>query len=347
MIRIGARFRFIARASAPALMAALVGVNAALFAEAHGKDAEVRLTCPAVDLAAPLTRRCQAAVLYATDRDPLSDARLVLNAMRSGSRAGQEIASVPLLPTGQPGRYAATVTLPAYGTWAFAVQVTAPAEGHVQVEEHILPPWGQSVPAQDARARLLLRFGFRDAINIAALAVHLLGTAGLFAANGAVFAAGLLQVSDPQYRQRVARLFPWAAGGSFILLGASGVYNAVYNAPARSPGLLHPGTLAGLPFGSAYLIAFAAKMVLVAALFVGTSLLAARFRRGLWRSPRAASVLVTPQEPIGAGSAQPVQREASLTLAATNLLAESAVLLTAAVAGYLHLLTHAGAFLQR
>ncbi len=348
MIRIGPWFGSIARAAVPACVAALIVLRAGLPVEAHGKEVEVRLTCPAADAAEPLTRRCQALVSYTTDGDPVSDARLTLNAVRSGKGTG-EISGVPLLPSGQLGRYTATLTLPAYGTWTIAAQLAAPAEGRIQIEEAILPPFGPSIPAQDARVRLVVGFGVRDALNIVMLAAHLVGTIGLFAANSAVFVAGFLRVSDPGYRKRIAHIFPRAAGGSFIVLGASGIYNAVYNAPTRAPGLVHPGMIAGLPFGSAYLIAFAAKMVLVVVLFAGTILLAARLRHGLlWRLPRASRGLETAFIHGAAGpAAPPVRWDVSVALAATNLLTGAALLLTAAAASYLHLLTHAGAFLQR
>ena len=106
---------------------------------------------------------------------------------------------------------------------------------------------------------------------------------------------------------------------------------------------------AGLPFGRGYLVAFGAKMAFALALFIGTGLLAVRLRfAASWHVPSIAGArgrsveLIRAQAPFFA-----VRRDACLALAVTNLITGGALLVTAVVAGYLHLLVHAGTFLSR
>lgn len=301
-------------------------------ADAHGKEVEIGVVCRAPDPSVPLERRCEATVVFTTDRDPVTDARLVLRAVRPG-KAGAGIDGLELASGGRPGRYAVIFTLPAYGTWETTVDVLFPSEGQVQLVQEVLPPSGAVVSRTEERIRLVVGFDARDAANIGALMLHLLGGVGILAANGAVALGALLtDERGSRYRRTVLRLFTPVVAGSIALLAATGAYSARYNAPTRAPGLFGPDAIGRLPFGGAYLVVFAAKMIFAVALLAGTFLLARRLRHDT-------SWLAVP-----VSGAAVARSDGSTRLAAVNLIAGGAVLIVVVVVDYLHLLTHAGAF---
>lgn len=320
--------------------------RAAAPAQAHGKEVQIDLRCAPADPAAPLDQSCEAVVTFANDAEPVSDARLTLEGVRPGK--GDRVAGETIEPTGEPGHYAGTIRLSAYGTWILSAQVEAPAEGKVDLRQEVLPPSGTASPVAQVRARLLISFNGRDIANIAALIAHLLGTLVLFAATAAVLVVGGMAqgLQGADQRKRVARWFPRLAGASLALIAASGFYNALYNSPTSQPGLLHPGDVASLPFGDAYLIAFGVKMLLAVALTLGTAMLAFRLRRSAsWLVPRVAGGAqalfdeITPRHSLLAE----LRKDACVLWAATNLLAGGALLIDVVVLDYLHLLSHAGA----
>jgi len=319
----------------------------AVGAEAHGKEVQIELRCAPAQPATPLDQNCEAVVTAANDGDPISDARLTLEAVRP--EKGDRVAGEAIEPTGEPGHYTGTISLSAYGTWILTAQVAAPAEGQVDLTQEVLPPSGTASPVAQVRARLLINFNGRDIANIAALIAHLLGTLVLFAATAAVLVVGGTAQGQQgaDQRRRIARWFPWLASASFALIAASGFYNAMYNSPTRQPGLLHPGDVASLPFGDAYLIAFGVKMLFALALILGTAMLAFQLRRAnSWLLPRiaggaeAAFSDVTTRNSLLAE----LRKDACVLWAATNLLAGGALLINVVVLDYLHLLSHAGAF---
>ncbi len=316
-------------------------------AAAHGKEVQILLRCAPPAATRPLDQRCEATVTAANDGDPVTDARLILSAVRSG-KAGQ-FKGVPFQPTAEPGQYAVSVSLPGYGIWLFTAEVEAPAEGHVQLSEEVLPPSVGIATFGQARARLLVSFNGRDVANLAALIAHLLGTIALFSGMAAVALVGLIAHGERgiQYRRWLARWFPWAASASAALIVASGVYNALYNAPTRSPGLFHPQTIAALPFGKAYVIAFAVKMMLALALFAGTAWLAVQLRRSVsWRVPRVAGASAVALEAVPRPRAiiTSVLSDSCVSLAIGNLIVGGCVLVTVLIVDYFHLLSHIGVF---
>lgn len=316
-------------------------------AEAHGKEVQIELRCAPADPAMPLDQRCQAVVTAANDGDPVSDARLTLEAVRP--EKGDHATGEAIRPTGEPGHYAGTIRLSAYGTWILSAQVEAPAEGKVELTQEVLPPSGTASPVAQIRARLLISFNSRDVANIAALVAHLVGSLAFFASTAAVLVVGVIAKGQRgiEQRRRIARAFPWLAGVTFALIAASGFYNAMYNSPTRQPGLLHPGDVASLPFGDAYLIAFGVKMLLAVALTLGTAMLAFRLRRSVsWLVPSVAGGAQALFDEITTRNSllAELRKDACVLWAATNLLAGGALLINVVVLDYLHLLSHAGAF---
>ncbi len=339
--------RFLALGLAAAAVAGAAHILSPAPAQAHGKEVLIELRCAAAQPAMPLDQRCQAVVTAANDGDPVSDARLTLEAVRP--EKGDRVAGEAIEPTGEPGHYKGTIRLSAYGTWILSAQVEAPAEGKVELTQEVLPPSGTASPVAQVRARLLISFNGRDIANIAALIAHLLGAITLFAATAAVVIVGLVAQGQhgARQRQRVARAFPWLAGASFAIIAASGFYNAMYNSPTRSPGLLHPGNVASLPYGDAYLVTFGVKMLFAVALTLGTAMLAFQLRRaGSWLVPPVAGGA----EAVYRGAAShrsllaELRRDACVSWAATNLLLGGALMMSVIVLDYLHLLSHAGAF---
>lgn len=331
--------------AAGGILALAAGVAGFADASAHGKEVRIELQCSAADAATPLTQRCEARVTAANDGDPISNVRLALSARRAG-KPGRVDGG--LLKAGEaPGSYRGTIDLPAYGQWVLAAEVSEPVEGRVEVSQEILPPAVGVAGVAAARISLVRPFNARDVGNVIALVAHLLGSAGLFSALGAVLFAGIAAAGGPEasLRFRVARLFPPAAALSFVLIAGSGVYNAFYNAPTRSPGLLRPSDITGLPFGEAYVVAFVLKMTLAALMFAGTGLLALRLRRSSAWKPAAAGA----GSPSGAalpGRADArlaLRRDPCLALAAANLAIGLLLLANVVVIDYLHLISHAAA----
>jgi len=318
--------------------------GAAPAAEAHGKEVQIDLRCSAINPSMPLEQKCEAEVTYSGDRDPVTGADLMLQAVRLDK--GDRVRAQPFEATAEPGHYVSTISLDAYGAWTITAFVESPAEGEVELTEEVLPPSGAASPVAQTRARLLVSFNSRDLANVTVLVAHLLATMTLFAATAGVLVVGVLMQGQNwiQLRRRMARGFPLLAAGSFALIGVSGFYNAIYNAPTRSPGLLHPARVADLPFGEAYLIAFGLKMMLAVALLIGTATLALKLlRSATWRLPPIAGGSEAITEETAAVTPD-ARADACVLLAGVNLATGVAILLTVLVVDYLHLLSHAGTF---
>jgi hypothetical protein len=323
----------------------LYGLDASS-AQAHGKEVEIDLGCAPLDPGTPLDQSCEAVVTYANDGEPVTDARLRLEGIRPGK--GDRVTGDPVKPSGEPGHYSGTISLSAYGGWLLSATMEAPAEGIVEFAQEVLPPSGAASPITDARARLLISFNTRDLANIGALIAHLVGTAAVFGVTAAVLITGLVAhgLRGTQYRRNVARAFPLLAVASFALIAGSGLYNAAYNSPTRSPGLFHPGAVADLPYGDAYVIAFAVKMALDVALLLGTAALAFQLRRRpSWLIPPVSGGSEAAFGEISGGPSllAEARRDACISLAAFNLLIGGAVMINVIVLDYLHLLSHTGA----
>lgn len=315
-------------------------------AQAHGKEVQIDLRCAPLDPRAPLDQICEAVVRYATDAEPVSDARLRLEGIRPGK--GDRASGDTVRPSGEPGRYTGTISLGAYGRWVLSATMEAPAEGTVELTQDVLPPSGEASPISEARARLLISFDTRDLANIAALIAHLVGTAAVFGVTAGVLITGVAAhgLRGIKYRGSVARAFPRLAGAAFALIAGSGLYNAVYNSPTRSPGLFHPATVTDLPYGDAYVIAFGVKMLLALALLLGTAALAILLRRqASWLVPEMSGGAegAFQEVMVGWSLLSEVRGDVCILLAAFNLFVGGALMINVVVLDYLHLLSHAGA----
>ena len=206
----------------------------------------------------------------------------------------------------------------------------------------MLPPLPGTAGSRvsEARVRIVLDFDKRELTNILMRVFHLGAAAAWFGASGVVLAASLF-LNGPE-RERVmrslARWFPWLAGTSFLGLALTGWYNAAYNVPIRPPGLFDPGLMGRLPFGSAYLMAFLAKMSLTALMVLVAGALALTLRRTI-------SVSVRPM--IAGGSAPNAlpamhSQRSVVVLSGLNVLLGILVFVAVVVLGYLHILTHIG-----
>lgn len=325
-------------------LALVVTVVAALppgrVVQAHGREVNIGVSCMTPDPARPLSKVCTAVVAY-VDGDPVTDATLSLTASREdGDR--RAFGPVSFQPAGGAGVYTAAFEYPAYGKWLARVQVTEPGEGQVELREEVLPPLPGSIgaPAAAARVRIVLDFDARELTNILVRAVHLGAAAVWFAVSVLVLASSLFLAGPERGRvlRSLARWFPWVTGGSFLLLALTGWYSAVYNVPARPPGLFDPDLIGSLPFGSAYLTAFLAKMGLAAGMVFTAAALAFEMRRayGLPIPPVAGAALAAATLP-----ARRVERRV-VVLSALNVSLGILAFVDVVVLGYLHILTHIG-----
>ena len=308
-------------------------------AQAHGREVNIGVSCLTPDPARPLSKVCTAVVAY-VDGDPVSHAKISLSASREdGDR--RTFGPAFFQPAGELGVYTAAFDYPAYGKWLAKVEVTEPGEGEADLLDEVLPPLPGATgsPASAARVRIVLDFDAREFTNILMRAVHLGAAAVWFALSVLVLAASLF-LSGPE-RQRVMRSiagwFPWLAGGSFLVLTLSGWYNAVYNVPARTPGLFDPNLVQRLPFGSAYLMTFLVKMGLTATMVVAAVALALALRRAYGSALRpVAGGAVAAAIPLSR-----VERWPAI-LSGLNVALGICVFADVVVLGYLHILTHIG-----
>lgn len=308
-------------------------------AQAHGREVNIGVSCLTPDPARPLSKVCTAVVAY-VDGDSVSHAKISLSASREdGDR--RAFGPIRFQPASEPGVYTAAFDYPAYGKWLAKVEVTEPGEGEADLRDEVLPPLPGATgsPASAARVRIVLDFDGREFTNILIRALHLGAAAIWFAAPALVLVASLF-LSGPE-RERVLRSlaawFPWIAGVGFVALALTGWYSAVYNVPTRPPGLFDPELIERLPFGSAYLMAFLAKMGLTAAMVFTAGALALALRRayGLPLRPIAGGA-VAAALPLGR-----VERSV-VVLSAVNVLLGVFIFVVVVVLGYLHILTHIG-----
>ncbi len=305
---------------------------------AHGGPVNIGVSCMTPDTARPLAKVCTAAVTYG-DGDQVTDAQLSLTASREGGDR-RSFGPIPFQAAGEEGVYTAAFQYPAYGKWLVEIEAVAPGSGRVELREEITPPLPGAIGsgASEARVRIVLDFDTRELANIVVRAVHLGAATAWFAVSALVLAASLFLNGPERERalRSLAAWFPWVAGAAFLVLAGTGSYIAVYNVPARTPGLFDPNLVQRLPYGSAYLMAFAAKMGLTAAIVAGSGAMAIVLRRGF-----------SPLRPIAGGALAtsfPVTRVERwvVGLSLANMALGVFVFIDVVVLGYLHILTHIG-----
>lgn len=325
--------RFFPLAVSTVLLALLLSAGGV---EAHGNAVNIALACVTPDPARPLIKVCTAFLKY-SDGDPVAGAQFQVTAQREGASQAA-LAPVIFRPLDREGAYSATLAFPAYGRWRMRFQVREPGSGEAELLDEILPPLPGAAPEVRARLQVIFTFGLADARNLAVRIIHFVASAAWFALVSLVFVLSLLLTPEQRWRPlgRVAQVFPWAGGGSLLLIATSGMYNALYNVPTRVPGLFAPQSLAALPFGKAYLAAFFVKMGLMVAILVATTALALMLRRVYGR----------PAPVGGAGDGLGVSRtdpeRPVRMLAAFNVLLGLLIFANVVVLGYLHIISHVG-----
>jgi hypothetical protein len=320
-----------------ALVAALITV---LVAEGHGREVNIGVSCVALDPARPLSKVCTAVVAY-LDGDPVADAKLSLTASREDG-ARRAFGPVAFQPGGEAGVYTAAFDYPAYGKWLATVRVAEPGEGGADLREEVLPPLPGAINSSAtnaARVRIVLDLDAREVTSVVVRGVHLFAAMAWFALSALVLAASLALSGSQRERhmRSLARIFPWAAGGSLLAVALTGWYNATYNAPTRPPGLFDPASIGRLSFGEAYLFAFLVKMVLSAAILAVSVGLAVALRR-------AYTPALPPRIAGGAAHALAARGVERLVvgLSVVNIVMGLLVFAVVVVIGYLHILTHIG-----
>ncbi len=322
-------------AAAIGLLASLLGGGAV---EAHGKAVNITLTCVTPDPARPLTKVCTAFLKYA-DGDPVLDAAFLVTAKREG-QTEVTLGPVRLAPVDRVGGYSGTLMFPAYGRWRMRFQVRGSGTGEAELVDELLPPLPGAAPDVRAQFQVVFTFGLADVRNVVLRIVHLLAATAWFALVGLVLVLSRYTAPDQRWRllRRWAATFPWIAAALLFLVALSGIANALYNTPTRPPGIFAPKTIAGLPFGQAYLVAFSFKMVLMLAILVATAALAIVLRRTYGHPAPIVAGAAPGSEGVHGAPDGHVMRVAILNLALGVL-----TFATVVVLGYLHMISHVAA----
>lgn len=245
---------------------ALSGANA-LPTSAHGKEVTIEVSSFAPDGKEPLVRLYRAFVVYAGDKEPVAGARIELTAARK--EGGPGITPVTFQPLRDVGTYVAEVKYPHYGSWNVTLRVEEQGEGQTSFVEQVAPvPLAQAPGAVSETARrevlnLFFRFDWRDVANIAVRTAHVLAASVWFGLTGIILVGYFFLGTAPRslLLRRIEPAFAPAAAVSLGLLGASGVYNGIFSSPIRPPGVFAVATMAQIPFGVPYLVAFGVKLV--------------------------------------------------------------------------------------
>lgn len=322
----------------------VLGALAAEAASAHGKELDIAVTPLLPDPGQPLLRLYRVEVVYANDRDPVEGANVVLSARREDGTSG--LAPLELTEVaGGEGLYVGEVVFPRFGLWEVHLSVEAAlgqGDGGVDFTENIAP--GALSPDQEAALReeaqrvikLQLSFGFGwwpDAVNIAMRILHSIAGLTYFVVTALAF--GLAWFGIPSRRPEAPRVldrlfFPAAATSLALLLGA-GLYSAAFDAPVQAPGVYDISAMRRLPYGEAYLLAFAIKVLL----FLALAVLAFRIKGSL----RAWNTAEPTGDPDGV-AVEVLRRETLL-----NAFVGVAAVVDVAVLIYLHYVSHLGVFL--
>lgn len=242
--------------------------------EAHGKEVRISVTSLMPDPDQPLRRLYRAEVSF-EDGDPVEEANLALRAVRE--EGGSTVGPVPMAPLGEPGIYVAEVVYDRFGVWTVRVSVTHPGEGEAEFRDEILPrPQASDSDSPPAPVpedlAILFRFDLGDVVNIVMRFVHSLAGAAWFGLVGAVLVGQWFL--DPSARvrlwARLQRFFPRLPVAALLILLLSGVYNGIWDAPIRPPGVFDVATMLRAPFGEVYMAAFLGKVLAYAVLVAVT-----------------------------------------------------------------------------
>ncbi|PJF41570.1 MAG: hypothetical protein D6737_00995 [Chloroflexi bacterium] len=295
----------------------------------HGKEVNISISSLFPDSSQPLTRLYRVVVTF-DDGDPVEDAVIEMRAVRQ--EGGQTIDGIVFHALGEPGLYATEVTYERFGNWDITVIVSEPGEGEATFTDAIVPGASASGEEQTTTASIptdlsvFFTFNVRDFVNIVFRFVHSLAGVAWFGLIAVVLVAHRFMEPEAEYRTllRLKTIFWPAAVASLSILLSSGIYNAIWDAPIRAPGVFNLDTMLSIPFGDVYLAAFAGKVIAYGLLVVSTI----RLGRSLSTIPET-----IPENPID--EIQPVTRTAFIAAGIGALLA-----INIAVLIYMHYISH-------
>lgn len=317
-------------------------------AQAHGKEVAIKVSSFTPDPKEPLVRLYRAFAAYASDGDPLTNAKIQFTAERQ--QGGPGVEPIMMNPLNEPGFYAAQVTFPRFGNWNVNLKVKEAGEGEASFTEEILPATSteSSPPGNQALRQQLVeiyfKFNWRDAANIGVRVLHSLAGFTWFALTGVILVAyGFVPVNARIHLlSKLSGFFSPAAAISLGILFASGVFNAIFSAPIRPPGVLALGSMWSIPYGPQYLGAIGFKLIAISA----SAVIAVRMAQELKTASRPAPVsggAVHSFEKVHTKMATAPLLQLSIANAAIGLL----MLIDIAITIYLHYLSHLAVFLPQ
>ena len=311
-------------------------------AAAHGKELDITVDSLVPDPDRPLRLLYRATIVYAGDRDPVEDASVVLTARRGQDET--PLSSLSLTEVaGSEGVYVGEVVFDRFGDWDLHLDVQAElglGEGSVDFIDEVRPE--PADPALDAARRaeaervasLQLLFGFEwwpDVVTVATRVVHSVAGLAYFVVTGLVLVLAWFGIPArrPGLLHDLSRRFLPIAGISLGALLLAGLYEAAFDAPVVWPGIYDLPSMLAIPYGDAYLVAFALKVVA----FVLLVIMASRIAGSL----KAWDAAAVPDDDV---TMIAILKRQTLINAAIGLF----VLADVAVVIYLHYISHLGVF---
>ena len=241
---------------------------------AHGKEVEVRVVSLTPDPSQPLTRLYRAEVVFA-DQDPVENAEISLIAKRE--EGVQEVGPYEFVSVGEPGFYITEVTYERFGSWIVTVSVTEPGVGEASFTDEIFPGQVSNAAKSDeqetnggipSNLAILFKFDWQDFLNIVLRFTHSLAGAAWFGLISVILVAKWFMEPTSRIHAyiKLKNIFGPVAGTSLGILLLSGIYNGIWDAPIRAPGVFNIPVMLAIPFGNAYLVTFLGKLLAYAVL---------------------------------------------------------------------------------
>ncbi len=316
-------------------------------ATAHGKEISLKVSSFAPDPQEPLVRLYRVRVIFAGDREPVTDAKVQLTATRQGS--GPRLEAVHLEPLNEPGFYAAQVTFPLFGTWDVTFEVQEPGEGEAIFIEDLIPagPTRESSEVRQQVLEIFFRFNWTDVAAIFVRVSHTLGSFVWFGLTGVIlFAYVFLPPASrtPVFR-KLSSVFLPAGVVSLVLLGASGVYTAAFGAPIRPPGVFDLDVMLQIPFGAQYLGVIAFKAVALAACGVLVFRMARALKMAAIPAIGGGSMTMVVDVAVERLDAVAALQRRLIRLAIVNAVIGLSLMAAIVIAIYLHNISHLAVFL--
>ena len=316
--------------------------------QAHGKEVAIKVSSFTPDPQEPLIRMYRAFATYTSDGEPVTNAKIQLTAERQ--QGGPGVAPIIMKPLNDPGFYAAQATFPRFGNWNVNLKVQELGEGEASFAEELLPtPSAQSSRSgnQALRQRLVevyFKFNWLDAANIVVRVIHSSAGFTWFALTGVILVAyGFVPLGARIHLfSKLSGFFLPAAAISLGLLFVSGVFNAIFSAPIKPPGVFSLGAMWSIPYGPQYLGTIGFKLIAISA----SAVIAVRMAQELKTASRLAPVsggAVHSFENVHTKMATAPLLQLSIANAAIGFL----MLIDIAITIYLHYLSHLAVLLPQ